>query len=514
MGTQAYVKQLRITLDVYALEECILENANHVRDVVVPSIKKCGVLPAASTLHLYIYKNNCLRFEAEMKRRHALNHPEDPENKDPAAIDMPKELDAVKRAVFDVVPRVRRVIANMDDHGTYGPSAHDKMRFREVVGFMEDSVGGLALGHVSVIKSPVSKKLLANLSGLGMALRSITLSHNKGSQQHIELVRRNCMRLERLHIDHPTAHAVVKMTCCDSGSDTLVYPQLKYLCLNVCSGNRKDSHWQPTTDPFPALTTLISRGRFPFTTPVVLTEGSKHIRRLDLDLDNDLMAAYGNDLFCDMSFRELESVSLGWWARGEARAALSQILFTRALNIGLRTQVAHIHCLEMGWLDNATFKGMHALFTLRVLDLELTYITPEQAMTVFNACPVLQRAYISLHDEGQGNRSAKMPTDIELLGFQEAHKSCKSRIQSLGIYSTQFSRLRKAAEYIVLLVVVLPHLKRVCISSFDRTMTNKYIPDRTSSMKLINAIDQTRKRSFYEKNTKVHSVDVAIDNCW
>ncbi|KAJ1661971.1 hypothetical protein IW140_006293 [Coemansia sp. RSA 1813] len=514
IGTQSYIKQLRITIDIYALEECILDDSNHVENVVIPSIKACGNFPAVRTLYLSIYNNNCLRYEAAARRRHALNFPDDPKNKDPAVIDMPKELDAIRRAIFDIIPCVRRVIANNDIMGSYTPSEHDKMRSREAVDFMENSVSHLALGHISLIKVTVSKRLLANMSGSGMALRSITLSHNKGSQQHVELVRRNWMRLERLHIDHPTAHAVVKMTWCDGGSGTLVYPQLKYLCINICSGNRSASYRQPNKDPFPALTTLICHGQFPFATPVVLTEGSKHIRRLDIDLDNELMEEYGNELFAEKSFQALESVSLGWWARGPIRVSQSQMIFTRALSIGVNTRVAHIRCFDTDWLDNTTFQGMQALSTLQLLDMELTYITPSQALTIFNACPLLQKAYISLREETSRRGEIRMPSETELIEFQETHKGCTSMIQSLGIYSTIFSRSRRAAEYVVMLANVLPCLKRVCISSFVRVIPNKYFPDSTSARKLFDAISQTRKRKFYKNNPKVHSVNVAIDNCW
>ncbi|KAJ2400019.1 hypothetical protein GGI23_002301 [Coemansia sp. RSA 2559] len=515
IGAQDYVKQLRLVLDIYALDEGTKDDVSHIENVVIPSIIKCGQLPAVHTIILATNTNVHLVYEMRRRIRIGLNNPENTESENPTTtVDMPKKLEAIKHAVLDIAPRVRRLILPKDIQQLYNPSEYEKKRNRELLEFKEDFVNGLALGHISLVKDKVSKRLLENLSGSEMALRSITLSHNKGSQQHIELVRRNWMRLERLHIDHPTAHAVVKMTWCDGGSGTLVYPRLKYLCINVCSGNRSTRYRQPTTDPFPALTTLISHGPFPFATPVVLTEGSKHIRRLDLDLDNDLMEEYGNKLFAGKAFQALESVSLGWWARGEARAAQSQLVFTRALNIGLKTQIAHIHSLEADWLDGSTVKDMHSLSTLRVLDMELTYITPNQALMLFNACPLLQKAYISLCDERSRVREIKMPIDSELIEFQEAHKGCTSRIQSLGIYSTQFSRSRRAAEYIMMLANVLPCLKRVCISSFVRVIPNKHIPDKVWARKLFDAITHTRKRKFYKGKPHVHSVNVAIDNCW
>ncbi|KAJ1901328.1 hypothetical protein LPJ81_003769 [Coemansia sp. IMI 209127] len=515
IGAQEHVKQLRLVLDIFALDEETNRDINHIENAVVPSIIKYGQLPAVHTIILATYNNVPLAYAFRRRMGTGLDNPENTGSESPTTtVDIPRRLEAIKHAVLDIAPRVRRLIMSKDIEQLYSPPEHEKKRIRELTDFKEDFVNGLALGHISLVKNTVSKKLLANLSGPEMALRSITLSYNKGSQQHIELVRRNWMRLERLHINHLTAHAVVKMTWCDGGSGTLVYPRLKHLCINVCSGNRSTSYRQPDKDPFPALTTLISHGQFPFATPVVLTEGRKHIRRLDLDLDNDLMEAYGNKLFTDRSFHELESISLGWWAKGPVRASQSQLVLTRALNIGLKTQIAHIHSFEADWLDSSTVKDMHSLSTLRVLDMELTYITPNQALIIFNACPLLQKAYISLRDERSESRVVKMPADSELIEFQEAHKGCTSRIQSLGIYSTQFSRSRRAAEYLMMLANVLPCLKRVCISSFVRVIPNKYIPDKTGARKLFDAINQTRKRKFYKGKPHVHSVDVAIDNCW
>ncbi|KAJ2558400.1 hypothetical protein EV175_000804 [Coemansia sp. RSA 1933] len=514
-GAQNHVKRLRLVLDINSLESAILDDASYVEDTIIPYIKACGVLSGVHSLCLFIYSNYRLRYILRDIHQFCETHPDSPKSIRRAELDMPKVLETIKQAVFKVVPRVRQVVIKRDNGDIFYQTEHEKKRNSEAVDFAESFVNGLALGHVALIRTTVSKKLLSNLSGAGMALRSITLSYNKGSQQHIELVRRNWMRLERLHIDHPTAHAVVKMTWLDGGSGTLVYPRLNYLCINVCSGHRNANHRHLSSDPFPVLTTLICRGQFPFATPVVLAEGRKHIRRLDIDIDDELMSEYGNDLFTAKSFQELQSVSLGWWARGpNSRSSQSHMLMTRTLTIGVNTQIAHIHRLETGWLDDTVFKDMHALSTLRILDMELTYITPNQALIIFNACPRLEKAYVSLRDEWSRRTTIKMPADSELAEFQEAHKSCTSRIRGLGIYSSQFSRSRRAAEYIVMLSNVLPCLKRVSLSSFVRVLPNKYIPDKVWAKKLFDAIHTTRKRKFYKDNSRVQSVDYSINNCW
>ncbi|KAJ2524288.1 hypothetical protein GGI11_000921 [Coemansia sp. RSA 2049] len=515
IGAQDYVKQIRLEVDAYVLEDGLYKDTKYIEDEIIPLIEKFSKFTSANTFYLTHNADSDFMYESKRRWRHVGEHPEDPKSKVLEDVDISGALDKIKRAVVEAVPRARRVVFLGENQNMYNPTEHDKKLNRNVLDFMESLVSSLALGHVSLIKTKVSKGLLASLSSSQMALRSITLSHNKGSQQHIEIVRRNWSRLEKLHLDHLTTHAVVRMTWGDGGSGTLVYPRLKHLCINVCSGSRSSIQRQPTTNPFPALTTLICHGQFPFSTPIILTEGAKHIRRLDLDLDADLMEEYGNTLFAERSFEALENVTLGWCVRGSPRVPQSQILFTKALSIGAKTQVAHLHNLKVDWLDSASLKGLHALATLHSLDMELTSITPVQALMIFNACPQLQRAYISLQDETERRyNEIRMPDETELTEFQETHKGCKSRLQSLGIYSTGFSRSRRAAEYIVMISNVLPCLKRVCVSSFIRVIPNKYIPDNAFASKLYDAINSALKRKAYKNNTKIHSIDFTIDNCW
>ncbi|KAJ2380741.1 hypothetical protein H4S02_006535, partial [Coemansia sp. RSA 2611] len=169
---------------------------------------------------------------------------------------------------------------------------------------------GTDTGHLSLTGYKISNHIVSDL--MPNTLRSLSISRHKGTQKHIELVRHNADTLESLCVDHITTHSMLKMTWGKNGGyHTQVYPRLKLLHIQFCVGQRNKTYRQPLADPFPRLQTLICRGHFPFSTPIVLIEGRSHIRHLDIDLDTDLLQTYADHrVFAKGSFPHLYYVSL------------------------------------------------------------------------------------------------------------------------------------------------------------------------------------------------------------
>ncbi|KAI9506575.1 hypothetical protein GGI25_003424 [Coemansia spiralis] len=512
IGSQCHVKQLYLNIDLLSLEDGLIEDPLYISNEVFAFFKNCGTLSAAHTLYLFVGYSYTMLFYMRNKRAMMLENQE-PDNKTTDPIDISKALDEIKHMVLAAMPRLRRIYINN------GPIPllhdHEKVLNAKADHFLNSFATSLPLGHLSLFNLKVTKDLLTSLETSRGALRSIILSNNKGSQQHVELVRRNSQWLERLHMDHPTNHAVLKLTWMEKGSSTLVYPRLRFLCINSCVGRRNPNNRQPTVDPFPALRTLICHGTFPFSTSIVLEQGKKHICQLEIDLDSELMEAYGNKLFSNGSFEKLDCVMLGWAGNGfSLRWHNSQLLFTKALEIGKSTRVAHIQNMRTDWLDDSALSSITFLDTLRVLDMELTYLTINQALRIFEACSGLQKAYISLCDENERRNECRMPPEDELLNFRKKYDGCKASIYALGIHNTSFPRSRRAGEYILSLVDVLPCLRRVSIAHCEYSIPGRVVAGEMAARKLLRAINLALMRKIYKNRPRVHSVKYVIDNCW
>ncbi|KAJ2785612.1 hypothetical protein H4R18_000428 [Coemansia javaensis] len=355
----------------------------------------------------------------------------------------------------------------------------------------------LLLDRLDVTKDMV--KVLAQAT-----LRSITIVGHTGSQQHVELVRRNAATLEKLWLSRITQFSVVKMTRTGRGGvDTLVYPRLESLHISTLIGPRKTRTQQPQIDPFPRLHTLVSRGSFPFYSAAIFDGGRSHIRHLDLDMDTGLMALFKeHGLAGKGAFAKMQFVSLGWYQSDSAQRDVPHSLVELSAGLSPATRVIRIHAIRTGIMTDA-ITGLGAATSLEVLDLPRCRLNIDQCIALFSACPRLLKANI-LFMEPRYRASLRMPSVDVLREYQENNRSPTSRIRALGIRGTNCKTVRRAGEFIVLLADIFSGtLQRV---TFSRNC-NRY-PE-----KLTRAVEYAKKRPPY-KGRQIHAVKFDVGDSW
>ncbi|KAJ1827499.1 hypothetical protein LPJ70_007475 [Coemansia sp. RSA 2708] len=290
----------------------------------------------------------------------------------------------------------------------------------------------------------------------------------------------------------------------NGGYHTQVYPRLKLLHIQFCVGQRNKTYRQPLADPFPRLQTLICRGHFPFSTPIVLTEGHSHIRHLDIDLDTDLLQTYADHrVFAKGSFPHLYYVSLGWAERDTtSRSYISMELYSMTVELCATAQIMRINSTGTT-AKNDTMLKIHLATNLRVLDMPRHKVPFTELIPLLSGLPALQKARVVLGDVPTQNM-LRMPTFEQINEYRELFKSHSTSAWALGISDLVFGNSRRAAEFLVLLVDILSSIKRVSIS-YNCTRT---------SYKVVNAVEFVKRRKIYKSNPAIEDVEFVSSASW
>ncbi|KAJ2231368.1 hypothetical protein EV180_000420, partial [Coemansia sp. RSA 518] len=140
---------------------------------------------------------------------------------------------------------------------------------------------------------------------------------------------------------------------------------------------------------------------------------------------------------------------------------------------------------------------------LHNLDMPFTMLNIDQAIAILCACPQVLKANLSLADIGAGSGKG-MPAPGLLMRYQNKYTGCAARTKYLGLQSWSCRSTRRAAEFCVLLVDVIPSIARVCISPEWHATQNGFLKD----------VDMARKRSVYDNHPHLHSVEFLSSKCW
>ncbi|KAJ2161049.1 hypothetical protein GGF46_001796 [Coemansia sp. RSA 552] len=402
--------------------------------------------------------------------------------------------------IKEQMPHLRKVSVNYDN-SRYLPGRLPQ------VDYIISNIGrffGPDITHASLDYIDIGKSLMNDISAT--ALRSITIAHHKGTQKHVELVRRYSASLENLRVSHITVHSVLKMTWGKKGGyHTLVYPRLKHLHMTFCTGRRDPNARQPLADPFPALQTLICHGNFPFSTPILLSGGRAHIRHLDIDLDGGIVEmCKPENVFSKWFFQNLTFASLGSTDRATLPNRVDPMdLFTMTANLCATTSTMRMRCRTLNPLEGMLSK-LSVAKHLQVLEMQHSFIRIDQALELFGASPCLMKASIALSRVPEW-LSAKMPPAELIQEYQQRYKSHTSTIQSLNIRRANFQNSRNAAEFIVLLADILPSIKRVSLNISS---------ELCSSDKVIRAVEFARKRPMYRNHAVANDVEFEQTSYW
>ncbi|KAJ1784477.1 hypothetical protein LPJ67_004318, partial [Coemansia sp. RSA 1938] len=295
IGAQLLVKELYV--HVYVPNFCVNWDSMDTSDestaqTLATMVSDCGDLPTVRSLKLILTSD-------DGNYRQRFNTVDKPEH----------DKDIILKNIQTFGEHLKQHAPNAWKVDVFSNYFHSRMNLNHQEDFVVDNVSQLVsanVGHISLKHVKIAKPMVVKLSE--NTLRSLTIAYHKGTQKHIDIVRNNSSTLETLCVDHITTHSMLKMTWGKTGGyHTLVYPRLKHLIINSCVGQRNLSYRQPLVNPFPKLQTLICRGYFPFSSPIVLMEGRAHIRHLDITLDTALLQMYADSkVFEKGSFETLQ----------------------------------------------------------------------------------------------------------------------------------------------------------------------------------------------------------------
>ncbi|KAJ1729479.1 hypothetical protein LPJ61_003503 [Coemansia biformis] len=416
------------------------------------------------------------------------------------------DRELVDKNVKIFAKQIRHALPNAQSVSVYHSVRYPRLgtaKFEDecVLSNMDQLVGPNPV-RLSLDRMPITKQFVNGLSET--TLRSITISMHTGTQQHVELVRRNAASLERLRINRSTHFSVIKMTC-DSRdrNSTLVYPRLECLHISMLTGSRGANMRNPLADPFPRLHTLISRGYFPFRTPGVLVGGKSHIRHLDIDMDAGLQVMLKDcNAFDKGAFSKLQYVSLGWATSGAVWGDYSEQLCQMSTEMCAQTRVVRMpntHIRHMAKLT-PTFEYARQL---EILDVPHCEFTIDQCIAMLCGCPRLIKANVGLIELSSVTDKRMPPVEV-LQEYQEKYKACTSGVRALGIRNTRFGSARQAGECLVLLADILPSIKRVTVS----------LSSKRSVSKILRAITLASKRPVYKGHRLHKEVEFSSGHCW
>ncbi|KAJ2278387.1 hypothetical protein J3F81_000501 [Coemansia sp. RSA 371] len=347
IGAQLLVKELYV--HVYVPNFCVNWDSMDTSDestaqTLATMVSDCGDLPTVRSLKLILTSD-------DGNYRQRFNTVDKPEH----------DKDIILKNIQTFGEHLKQHAPNAWKVDVFSNYFHSRMNLNHQEDFVVDNVSQLVsanVGHISLKHVKIAKPMVVKLSE--NTLRSLTIAYHKGTQKHIDIVRNNSSTLETLCVDHITTHSMLKMTWGKTGGyHTLVYPRLKHLIINSCVGQRNLSYRQPLVNPFPKLQTLICRGYFPFSSPIVLMEGRAHIRHLDITLDTALLQMYADSkVFEKGSFETLQFVSLGWAERNIfSKRRISEQLYTITSELCAKTQVMRINNVRANLQFNKLFQN-------------------------------------------------------------------------------------------------------------------------------------------------------------
>ncbi|KAJ2592888.1 hypothetical protein IWW49_000795 [Coemansia sp. RSA 1797] len=467
-----------------------MSNFNQVWDSHTPNlasiVRDCQQLPSVRAIAYYIVLYNI---------GHAMPDPD----QSCSALLIDKNVDVFATAICETMPRFSQAV--IYSQLVYALSPSMQQVAENVIGLLSKLIGTqptrLSLAHVEITNRLTSITATASL-------QSIALSTFQGQELETALVQRNASTLERIWIESTTPLALVALVRLSSQPlEVCTYPRLLHFVAQWSHGQRDPDGWQPPVNPFPRLKTLACRGSFPYTLPVVLAECQTHLCHLDIELDAVFLAALDlANVLAKGAFAKLSYLSLSWLNHAHAHPYNRNSLFYKSLDL---CQNTHTLCLR--WMKLANINQLVAKVQfpqmLHNLDMPFTMLNIDQAIAILCACPQALKANLSLADIGAGSGKG-MPAPGLLMRYQNKYTGCAARTKYLGLQSWSCRSTRRAAEFCVLLVDVIPSIARVCISPEWHATQNGFLKD----------VDMARKRSVYDNHPHLHSVEFLSSKCW
>ncbi|KAI8323390.1 hypothetical protein GQ54DRAFT_296816 [Martensiomyces pterosporus] len=350
----------------------------------------------------------------------------------------------------------------------------------------------------------VNKEMLLRINS--PVLQSISISRHKHTQCHVELIRRNAPTLVNLNISYASSLAVTRLFKGNrQGSSTLVYPRLEKLSISMCSGYRKPDGFAHKVNPVPVLTSFTCKGHFPFPSSDIIDYSRSRLQVFKIELDNDLFDIFTKNRTLEAgSFKSLGAVSLGWTDRDKRNAGERMCkLFLTMFEIGPHAQVIEPRDLNRLAYDDDVLPKLGFVSSVRVLDLQKTFTTLNETVSLLSKFPNLFKANVALIEQ-RGSYSLRMPADSYIRECQETMRVNKSAIHALGIHSVGFTRSRRCGEFVVLLADMFPSIRRVRIGYKDKSI----------AAKVMTGIEFALLRPIYKENEHVQAIDFGVSKHW
>ncbi|KAJ2556117.1 hypothetical protein IWW35_000163 [Coemansia sp. RSA 1878] len=413
---------------------------------------------------------------------------------------VPQNLRAVAERTLAIAPNAR----NIAFHRTMPFRA--SLTFSSMDFYMTKCLGVLLPQQVDGLYSlgmPVVSSVLEALAP--RALRTMIVRHTASKEHELELAIRNHKTLERLHTSGSRDLQISDLIVDNSSADgTRVFPQLRHLVIEHNSEMRPQSK-QPRINPFPRLETLTCRGVFPFSSPLIFADGHLRLRHIDIELDLELLESWDRAHVLDKhAFAGLSFLNLGWTRSSHRHYSLAsaQQLTRTAVELSASTCVLHLFN-RMGVDLSTTLQEIEFPQFLQHLETKDMMLDVDQLVGLLSRLPRLRSAVVGFQCNLECSEHGEVPEQDIKATQERLRGTSTASVRELTVNAHGYRHFGKAAENAVLLVDMLPRVRRMGIYSTSRSLTSE-----------LSIIDSIRKRPVYMDNKQLGLVKFSIICSW
>ncbi|PIA13586.1 hypothetical protein COEREDRAFT_89450 [Coemansia reversa NRRL 1564] len=444
-------------------------------------LKKCGPLPTVHIMEAYIIQECQLEDDKSIITDRPLED---------CLKDIDSNIHTFADALEEILPNRARVEVFRDTIDSYLDT--DKP-IEEIVTRL-NSIINRHTTQLILLNMRFTKHLLTDLPN--DSLQIISLVDEVLPKTHVALIQRNINSLEQLYICGTDDYSINSIIIDDASKNNIcIYPRLRRLHISECVASNKTIN-QSTADPFPQLESLECEGKFPFHSTGVLKQGRSHICKLVIYLNDELMEHLTKDgIFTKNAFAQLRSVTL-CIDRFDSSNTFNNMnmLVAKAFNLCESTHKIKFSGIKLKNIVK-DISELNVSEKLHHLDVRATPLTIDMVIKVLYACPRLLVADIYLQkDPDCWDRG--VPANSLLKCYQNEYSDLNFSVLRLNLKKIKFPTIRRASEFILLLVDIVSSITHVRLS-------RGYSLDMKRVVKSIRTV---RKRPAYVGHTKLDNV--------
>ncbi|KAI8320636.1 hypothetical protein GQ54DRAFT_312469 [Martensiomyces pterosporus] len=297
-----------------------------------------------------------------------------------------------------------------------------------------------------------------------VGLAHLSIQVEVWTEHHVELVRQNAATLRSLRLLQIPFHMCSQLLRDSTNSCSIVYPRLHTLEMQLPEfASPSQILVRVDANAFPSLVSIQCRSAYPFASDLLLRCNRQGLERLQMVLPRRFVTDCQQ--FTPGAYPRLTHVDLS--VEGEAewikQGATALKLLSKILSLSATAQSIKTSMFVGGSVDFLPEITCHQ--TLRELVMPRVHFALPTAVRLLQSFPWLTRAAIAL---GSTSHCRCIPTDEAITEWRSKSASrSAARLLSLELGDARYPTARCSAEYIVLLVSLLPSLKHAAVGSQD-----------------------------------------------